>query len=57
LWLRIAGGLEPPGGFILAWPLPDRHGAARINGKPAQWHDDELHIAAAPATIVVELAD
>ena len=57
LWLRIAGGLEPPGGFILAWPLPARHGAARINGKPTQWHGDELHIAAAPATIVVELAD
>jgi len=34
-----------------------RHGAARINGKPTQWHGDELHIAAAPATIVVELAD
>ena len=57
LTLRIAGGLKPPGGFILKWPLPGGHGAARINDTPARWHDDELHIAAAPATIVVEPAD
>jgi hypothetical protein len=48
LTLHIDGGATPPGGFVFPWPLPGR--------APAKWHGDELHIAAAPATIVVDLS-
>ena len=48
LTLHIDAGAKPPGGFILPWPLPGH--------APARWHGDELHIAAAPATIVADLS-
>ena len=55
LKLQIADGIKPPHGFVLPWPLAGAPGATRINNAPAQWHDNELHIAAAPATITIEL--
>jgi hypothetical protein len=48
LTLHIEAGAKPPGGFILPWPLPGH--------APAKWHGDELHIAAAPATIIADLS-
>jgi len=55
LLLRIDDGIQPPGGFVLAWPLAGKPGATRINNAAARWHDNELYIAAAPATIRIDL--
>lgn len=55
LSLQLAAGATPPGGFVLPWPYRSEPGVARINGKPAQWLDGELHIAAAPAQIEIAL--
>ena len=42
----IAGSARPPGGFVLAWPFGGPPPAARVDGRPAKWHDRALHIAA-----------
>ena len=55
LVLHIDAGAAPPGGFVFAWPRSDAPGTTRINGDRAQWQAGELHIAVAPAEIVVEL--
>jgi hypothetical protein len=55
LLLRIDAGANPPAGFVLPWPLDGKPGAARINGHPARWRDEELLIASAPATITIDL--
>jgi hypothetical protein len=55
--LHIAIGAKPPGGFVLAWPFPGRPGATRIDGKRAVWQNAELRIRAAPAQVVIDLAD
>ena len=57
LELRIEAGAKPPGGFILPWPFAGQPGATHINGGPAHWHDHELPIASAPATIAVEIPE
>ena len=56
LALHIDPGPTPPGGFVLPWPFDGTPGATRINGKPAAWQDDGLHIATAPADVTVEAA-
>ena len=56
LFLQIAPGAVPPGGFAFAWPRGDVPGATRINGRRTNWQAGELLIATAPAEIVVELA-
>ncbi len=55
LSLQLAVGASPPGGFVLPWPYRSKPGATRINGKPAEWRDGELHIAAAPALVEIAL--
>ena len=55
LVLHIATGTVPPGGFVFAWPRSDAPGTTRINGDRAKWQAGELHIAAAPADVEVEL--
>ncbi|HSE12747.1 MAG TPA: discoidin domain-containing protein [Rudaea sp.] len=52
--LRVAPGTKPPGGFVLAWPGKTQPATARINGKPAQWKDGELHIDSSPADVAIE---
>jgi F5/8 type C domain-containing protein len=53
--VRIGPGTVPPGGLVLAWPLPTPPGAAQINGTPARWRGatPELSITTRPATIVL----
>jgi hypothetical protein len=53
--LEIDGELKPPGGFVLPWLLPGKPGTTRINNASARWRDNELQIAAAPATITIDL--
>lgn len=55
LHLRIDAGSNPVGGFVLPWPCAGASGAARIDGKPAQWQHGQLRIASAPALVEVEL--
>lgn len=57
LVLRFAEGTRlPPGGAVLPWPLADAQpGRTRIDGKPAQWRDGELRIAASAVEVSVEL--
>jgi hypothetical protein len=53
--LAISSQPRPPGGLVWPWPWDQPPGPTRINGKPAQWHRDELHVSALPAEIVVEV--
>jgi len=55
LHLHVDAGAVPPGGFALPWPLSAERGMVRINGKRVAWQDGELHIAAAPADVLIEL--
>jgi F5/8 type C domain len=57
LVLRFAEGTRfPRGGVVLPWPLADAQpGRTRIDGKPAQWRDGELRIAAPAVEVIVEL--
>ena len=55
LMLHIDGGIKPPDGFVLPWPLSGKPGMTRINNAVAQWRGGELPIASAPATITVDL--
>jgi len=48
LHLHVAAGATPPGGFVLPWPYAGQPGDARIDGKPAVWHDGELRVKQAP---------
>jgi hypothetical protein len=54
--LEIAAGLAlPTGGLILPWPYSTAPGAARINGRDAQWKNGELNINESPARVVIEV--
>ena len=44
---EIGGGAKPPGGFLLPWPFGGTPGAARINGKLAQFGRDGLRTVSA----------
>ncbi len=57
LVLRFVDGTRfPPGGAVLPWPLADAQpGRTRIDGKPVQWRDGELRIAAPAVEVIVEL--
>ncbi|MEO5566306.1 MAG: discoidin domain-containing protein [Luteimonas sp.] len=56
LHLRIDAGSHPPGGFVLPWLCAGEPGVARIDGKPAQWRDNQLRIGSAPAEVEIQLA-
>jgi hypothetical protein len=56
LFLHVAKGVAPPGGFVFSWPRSDTPGTTRINGERVNWQAGELHFATAPAEIVVELS-
>jgi hypothetical protein len=53
--LRIDSSAKPPGGFVLPWPA-GKPRAVRVNGKNQSVADAELHIAGAPAQVVIENA-
>jgi hypothetical protein len=53
--LAITSKPRPPGGLVWPWPWDGPPGTARINGKPASWHGNELRIGALPAQVVVEV--
>jgi hypothetical protein len=54
--LHLAAGVQPPGGFVLPWPLPGAAGTTTIDGKRAAWRNGELHLDTAPAEIVIDTA-
>ncbi len=53
--LHLAAGARPPGGFMLTWPLSQPPGATTVNGQTTHWRHGELHIAKAPANVVIAL--
>jgi hypothetical protein len=53
--LSITSRSRPPGGLVWPWPWDQPPGPARINGKPAPWHRNELRVSDLPAEIVVEV--
>ena len=56
LLLHVDGGMRlPPGGIAVSWGDAVTPRAARVNGKPAVWHDGELRIDTLPADVAVEL--
>jgi hypothetical protein len=52
--LAITSQPKPPGGLVWPWPWDQPPGPARINGKPARWHGNELRFSELPAEVVVE---
>lgn len=56
LVLEVRPGVVPPaGGLILPWPYAGEPGAATVNGEPAEWIDNELHVHAVPARVEIEI--
>jgi len=56
LLLHVDDGIRlPPGGIVVTWPGSGAPGLARVNGKPAAWHDGELRITRLPADVAVDL--
>lgn len=56
LVLQVAPDTKiPPGGLVLPWPYPASPGKTTIDGKPATWHDGELKIDRAGATVRARL--
>jgi F5/8 type C domain len=56
LELHVDAGAKPPGGFVLPWPYAGAPDSAQIDGKRAAWNGNELHIATAPALVIIDLA-
>ena len=42
----VGGAAKVPGGYVLTWPLPGKPGATTIDGRPARWSADGLHVPA-----------
>jgi hypothetical protein len=53
LRLKIAAGIQPPGGLVLVWPGERPPGPARLNGQPVSWQGTELRIRQLPAEVSV----
>jgi hypothetical protein len=52
--LAIDAGITPPkGGLVFPWPFKGAPGATTINGKPAQWTNNELRITQVPAKVAI----
>ena len=56
LTLQVSEGLRlPAAGLLLQWPYEGTPGDATINGEPAQWLGNELHIGSLPAKVEIEI--
>ncbi|HEX7989637.1 MAG TPA: discoidin domain-containing protein [Stenotrophomonas sp.] len=56
LTLQVSEGLRlPAAGLLLQWPYEGTPGEASINGEPAQWLGNELHIGSLPAKVEIEI--
>lgn len=53
---RIGGTAAPPGGFVLPWPLATPPGSVTIDGKPARFAEDGLHIPANGRPVDIRIA-
>ena len=51
----IDGSARPPGGYELGWPFGGAPPAARIDGRPAAWRGNALHIPATGRRIQIEI--
>jgi hypothetical protein len=51
----IGGNARPPGGFVLQWPFAGTPSTARVDGRPATWRGDALHIPATGKPIQIEI--
>lgn len=56
LTLQVSDGLRlPAAGLLLQWPYEGTPGDASINGEPAQWLGNELHIGSLPAKVEIDI--
>ena len=56
LTLQVSEGLRlPAAGLLLQWPYEGTPGEATINGEPAQWLGNELHIGSLPAKVEIDI--
>ncbi|MDQ3144196.1 MAG: discoidin domain-containing protein [Pseudomonadota bacterium] len=55
LTATIGGTARPPGGFVLGWPFGGTPPPARVEGLPAVWRGDALHIPATGRRIHIEI--
>lgn len=56
LTLQVSEGLRlPAAGLLLQWPYEGTPGEASINGEPAQWLGNELHIGSLPAKVEIDI--
>ncbi|MGE8232858.1 MAG: hypothetical protein ACN6OR_05690, partial [Stenotrophomonas sp.] len=56
LTLQVSEGLRlPAAGLLLQWPYEGSPGEATINGEPAQWLGNELHVGSLPAKVEIEI--
>ena len=56
LTLQVSEGLRlPAAGLLLQWPYEGTPGEATINGEPAQWLGNELHVGSLPAKVEIEI--
>lgn len=54
--LQVSEGLRlPAAGLLLQWPYEGAPGEATINGEPAQWLGNELHIGSLPVKVEIEI--
>lgn len=51
--LDLRGTVRPPGGFVFQWPDAKTPPRATVNGRNVAWSSGELHIAEAPARVVI----
>ena len=51
----IGGTARPPGGFVLAWPFDGEPPGAKVDGRPAAWHNRALHIRPTGRSIRIEV--
>lgn len=52
--VTIGGTAQPPGGFVLPWPLAGRPGTATVDSKPSLWRNGALLIAPTGRPITIE---
>jgi hypothetical protein len=54
LLLRVAAGVQPPGGLVFIWPGEQPPGHTRLNGRYVSWQGSELRIHLLPAELIVD---
>jgi hypothetical protein len=53
LLLKVAAGVQPPGGLVFVWPGEQPAGPTRLNGQRVSWQGSELRVHRLPAEVIV----